>query len=121
MATAKTNYAGASDLSITLASLASDTNFLTGAESAAVDNTVDGRRDYLVSGKITTGTPPTASRQIEVRAVGSWDGTSWLDVLAAIITRIPTEPSVLRSRALNSVLTTPIASPTVQQPGQAGT
>jgi hypothetical protein len=77
MATGKINYATASDLSITLASLASDTNLLAGQESSAVDNTVDGRRDYWVSGKVTTGTSPTASRSIQVWAVGSWDGTNW--------------------------------------------
>jgi len=80
MAQAKTNYASASDISITLASLASDTNLLAGQESSAVDNTVNGYRDYWVSGKITTGTSPTASRQIEVWAIGSPDGTLWPDV-----------------------------------------
>ena len=80
MATAKTNYASASDISITLASLASDTNLLAGQESSAVDNTVNGYRDYWVSGKITTGTSPTAARQIEVWAIGSPDGTLWPDV-----------------------------------------
>lgn len=38
-------------------------------------------------------------------------------VLAAVVTRIPTEPSVLGSRAVSGVLATPIASPTIQQPG----
>jgi hypothetical protein len=80
VATGKINYATASDLSMTLASLASDTNLLAGQESSAVDNTVDGRRDYWVSGKVTTGTSPTASRSIQVWAVGSWDGTNWPDV-----------------------------------------
>lgn len=41
-------------------------------------------------------------------------------VLSAVITRIPSEPSVLGSRAVSGVLATPIASPTIQQPGQAG-
>ncbi len=36
--------------------------------------------DYLISGKIRTGTSPTAGRSIEVWAVGSWDGTLWPDV-----------------------------------------
>lgn len=80
MATAKVNYASASDISITLASLASDTNLLAGQESSAVDNTVNGYRDYWVSGKITTGTSPTASRQIEVWAIGSPDSSLWPDV-----------------------------------------
>jgi hypothetical protein len=35
-------------------------------------------------------------------------------VLSAVITRIPTEPSVIGSRAVSGVLATPIASPTSQ-------
>lgn len=80
MADIKLAYGTASDATITLASLGSDTNLLTGRESAAVANTATLALDYLVSGKITTGTSPTASRQIEVWAVGSWDGTTWPDV-----------------------------------------
>lgn len=73
-------YGTASDVTITLASLASDTSKLTGRESTAIDNTSNLYLDYLVSGKITTGTSPTASRSIEVWAVASWDGTTWPDV-----------------------------------------
>lgn len=80
MADIKLAYGTASDATITLASLASDTNLLAGQESAAVDNTATLATDYLVSGKVTTGTSPTASRSIEVWAVGSWDGTNWPDV-----------------------------------------
>ena len=76
----KVAYGTASDLTITLASLASDTNLLAGRESAALDNTTTLALDYLISGKITAGTSPTAARSIEVWAVGSWDGTSWPDV-----------------------------------------
>jgi hypothetical protein len=80
MADIKQFYGTASDITITLASLASDTNLLAGRESAAVDNTTTLALDFLVSGKITTGTSPTAARSIEVWAVGSWDGTNWPDV-----------------------------------------
>ena len=80
MADLKLAYGTASDVTITLASLASDTSLLTGRESTAVDNTSALVLDYLISGKITTGTTPTASRSIEVWAVGSWDGTNWPDV-----------------------------------------
>ena len=80
MADIKVAYGTASDLTITLASLASDTNLLTGRESATIDNTSTLALDYLVSGKVTAGTSPTASRSIEVWAVGSWDGTNWPDV-----------------------------------------
>ena len=80
MADVKANYPAASDVTITLASLASDTNLFAGAESNAIDNTVNGYRDYWVSGKITTGTSPTTGRQIEVWAIGSPDGSLWPDV-----------------------------------------
>jgi hypothetical protein len=83
MADIRQAYGTASDATITLASLASDTNLLAGRQSAAVDNTSTLALDYLVSGKITTGTSPTASRSIEVWAVGSWDGTNWPDTFAA--------------------------------------
>jgi hypothetical protein len=80
MADIKVAYGTASDLTITLASLASDTNLLAGRESATLDNTSTLALDYLISGKVTAGTSPTASRSIEVWAVGSWDGTTWPDV-----------------------------------------
>ena len=80
MADLKLAYPAASDLTITLASLASDTNLLTGRESATIDNSANLFLDYLISGKITAGTSPTAARSIEVWAVGSWDGTNWPDV-----------------------------------------
>jgi hypothetical protein len=66
-------------LTAAVASLASDTNLLAGIESAVLDNTTAGMSDYLLSGKVTTGTSPTASRQIEVWAV-AWDGSGWPDV-----------------------------------------
>jgi hypothetical protein len=80
MADLKLAYGTASDLTITLASMATDTNLLTGRESATIDNSANLFLDYLVSGKITAGTSPTAARSIEVWAVGSWDGTNWPDV-----------------------------------------
>lgn len=80
MADIKLLYGTASDATITLASLASDTSLLAGVESNAIDNTSALNLDYLVSGKITTGTSPTTARAIEVWAVGSWDGTNWPDV-----------------------------------------
>lgn len=80
MADIKVAYGTASDATITLASLASDTNLLAGRESAEIVNTSTLALDYLISGKITAGTSPTASRSIEVWAVGSWDGTNWPDV-----------------------------------------
>lgn len=81
MADIKVAYGTASDATITLASLASDTNLLAGRQSSAISNTSTLALDYLISGKVTTGTSPTAARSIEVWAVGSWDGTNWPDVI----------------------------------------
>ena len=72
-------YGSKATLTASVASLASDTNLLAGIESPVIDNTTDGFDDILLSGKITTGTSPTASRQIEVWAV-AWDGANWPDV-----------------------------------------
>jgi hypothetical protein len=77
MADVKLNYPAASDATITLASLATSADLLAGRESLAIDNTTNLYIDYLISGRITTGTTPTVSKQIQVWAVGSWDGTIW--------------------------------------------
>jgi hypothetical protein len=77
MTTATPSYGTSTAIAITLASLASDSNLVTGRESNSVDNTSDLAIDSLVGGKVTTGTSPTASKQIEVWAIGSYDGTSY--------------------------------------------
>ena len=72
MADIKTKYPQASTdtvaLTLTLASLATDTNKLVGRASTAVVNTTNLDLDHLVSGRITTGTSPTVSKTIEVWA-----------------------------------------------------
>jgi hypothetical protein len=72
-------YGSKATITAAVASLASDTNLLAGIESSIIDNSTDGYDDILLSGKVTTGTSPTASRQIEVWAV-AWDGANWPDV-----------------------------------------
>ncbi len=72
-------YGSKTTLTCAVASLASDTNLLAGIESSVIDNTTDGYTDIIVSGKLTTGTSPTAARSIEVWAIG-WDGANWPDV-----------------------------------------
>lgn len=72
-------YGSKTTITAAVASLVSDTNLLAGIESSIIDNSTDGFDDILISGKITTGTSPTASRQIEVWAV-AWDGANWPDV-----------------------------------------
>lgn len=79
MTTATPLLGAASALTMTLASLASDTNLVAGRESTAVDNGSGGDDaiDCLVGGKVTTGTTPTAARQIEVWLYGMYDGTEY--------------------------------------------
>jgi hypothetical protein len=76
-------WAADTQLTITLASLASDTNLLAGRESAAYQ--IDGLsfvEDVLLSGKITTGTSPTDARKIEVWVAAPINDTpTWPDVL----------------------------------------
>ena len=74
-----TKYGPKTTLTQAVASLASDANLLAGIESSIIDNTADGFDDILISGKYTTGTSPTAARQIEVWAI-AWDGANWPDV-----------------------------------------
>jgi hypothetical protein len=59
-------YPAGADLTITIASLASSTSLVAGRQSTSVSNATNKYLDYLVSGKITTGTSPTTARQIEV-------------------------------------------------------
>lgn len=77
MGTIKQQFGSASALTVTLASLASDTALIAGRQSAAVDISAAIAIDYLIGGKITTGTSPTAARQIEIWAAGSYDGTTY--------------------------------------------
>lgn len=61
-------------LTITLASLATSTSRTTGRESTAV-TTGDPVIDYLIGGKITTGTTPTVGKQIDVWVYASQNDT----------------------------------------------
>jgi len=77
MTTATPAYGSTTTHTISLASLSSDTNLVAGREGTAIDNTTEDAIDAMVGGKVTTGTSPTASKQIEVWAYGSYDGTSY--------------------------------------------
>lgn len=74
MANIKTEYAASGALTITLTSLATSATLVAGQESTAVANTTTKYLDYLVAGKITTGTTPTAG-VIEIWAYGSVEDT----------------------------------------------
>jgi hypothetical protein len=71
-------YGAKVTLAMTLAALASDTALVAGRSSAAVDNKdTDLAIDALVGGQVMTGTGPTAARQIEIWAYGSYDDTNF--------------------------------------------
>jgi hypothetical protein len=62
--------------------LGSSTTFVAGRESTAVANTTDKYLDYLIGGKVTTGTSPTAAKSIRIYAHGAVDDTpTYVDVL----------------------------------------
>lgn len=76
----KTVYASSSNLTITLASLASDTNLLAGRESSEYDNTSNLYQDVLLGGKITTGTSPTDGKEIRVYVAALINDSTYPDV-----------------------------------------
>ena len=97
-------YGATTTITNAVASLASDTNLLAGYESVVIDNTTDGFEDIILSGKRTTGTSPTALRQIEVWAV-AWDSNAWPDVFdgttgAETITSADIKNAICRSVAI---------------------
>jgi hypothetical protein len=77
MTTATPLYGTPTAMTMTLASLASDTNLVAGRESTAIDNGSIDAIDILIGGKVTTGTTPTTARQIEVWAYATYDGTEY--------------------------------------------
>lgn len=79
MATFKTYYPATDTVAVTcaIASLADDnTNMLAGRAGTVVDNTSNLDLDHILSGKITTGTSPTAGRLIELWVYSHIDITS---------------------------------------------
>jgi hypothetical protein len=98
-----TKYSAQETITAAVASLASDTNLLAGLESSIIDNSSTGYDDRLLSGKITTGTSPTASRQIEVWAIG-WDGSGWPDVFDGV-----TSSETITSSDIKNAICKPVA------------
>lgn len=76
--TASPSYLTVVTHTIGIASLASDTSLVAGRAGTAIDNkNTDDAVDALVQGKVTLGTSPTASKQIEIWLYGSYDGTNF--------------------------------------------
>lgn len=83
MADTNVAYASSSDLTITLASLATSSTLVAGRNSASVVNTTNKYLDYLISSMITNGTTPTANTLIEVWAIPKKNDTEWPDGFTA--------------------------------------
>lgn len=60
---------------ITLTGLATSSSKVAGRQSTTISHTTADPLDYLVGGKITTGTSPTVSKTIDVWVFGSVDDT----------------------------------------------
>lgn len=71
MTTQSINYAASAAITISLASIATSSTFVAGAESNQIDNSSNKYDDALLQGKITVGTTPTANTQILVYVWGS--------------------------------------------------
>ncbi len=78
----KAGWGASSALTITLASLASSSGLTAGREGTAYDNATAKDPELWLSGKITTGTTPTASKTIQIWAVTPIENTgpTWPDV-----------------------------------------
>lgn len=74
MATTSMSRGTTTAFTITLASLATSSTLLVGRESTAV--ALNGL-DAIIGGKVTTGSSPTAARQIEVWSYASYDDTEY--------------------------------------------
>lgn len=78
----KVAYGSSFAYTITLGALGSSSDFTAGRESTAVSNTTNLYLDYLVGGKVKTGTSPTTLKNIRVYAYGSVNDTpTYPDVL----------------------------------------
>lgn len=101
MADVKLAYGSSAALTEGIEGLASDTNLLAGWETTAVDNTSNKYLDYLLAGKITTGTSPTDAKEIRVYVYGSTDDTpTYPDVLDGTSSAETITSSGIRDSAL---------------------
>jgi hypothetical protein len=111
MASIKLEYAASSALTITLASLATSATWVAGRESTAVDNTTNKYLDYLLAGKITLGTTPTAG-EIRVYVAGLMEDSTYPDVFDGTDSAETCTTAAIRDSSLKlaAVIATPATS-----------
>lgn len=83
MATQTISYSANTTITISLASIATSSTWVAGAESSEIDNTTNKYVDALVQGRVTVGTTPTTATNILVYVWGADTSlaTTALDVL----------------------------------------
>jgi hypothetical protein len=80
----KMAYAASSNLTVTnLNSLAASSTWLTGWQSAAVDQTTPLYEDYALTAKITAAATNTAAGEIRMYVVAMLDDSTWPDTFGA--------------------------------------
>lgn len=108
MADFKLKYPSSSTTSLTcdLASLATNTanTFTSGRESTAVDNTTNLDLDHLLSGKIRTGTSPTANRTIAVYVYAPLSVSSGTPTYPDVLDGTDSAETITSANVLNSML-----------------
>jgi hypothetical protein len=78
----KLAYGSSAAFAFGFESTATSATYVAGRESTAVSNTTNLYLDYMIGGKATTGTTPTAARVILIRVYGSLNDTPlYADVL----------------------------------------
>lgn len=104
----KTKYPSTSStaLTISLASLASGSSgvFTAGQESTAVDNTSNLDLDHLLSGFITTGTSPTASRSINVYVYANISSSSGTPTYPDVLDGTDSAETFTSANVMNSAI-----------------
>lgn len=80
---------------ITMASLASDTNLLAGRASTAIDNRTNLDQDIVIGGQVALGTSPTVSTTVEI----------WGYTPISIASGTPTYPDSITGTDANKTMT----------------
>lgn len=83
MASVKIEFGSLNTMTLSAASLASSSTKVAGRQSTLVDNSTNKFLDYLVTGKVTTGTSPTTNRSIQLWVFAEFDGTNQIDTFGA--------------------------------------
>lgn len=105
----KLAYASSAAFTITIASLATDTNLLAGRQATVIDNTSNLYKDYYIGGFISTGTSPTSAKSIEVWCFGITEdsGPTYPDTLGATDANVTLTSTDIKNAGLRPIVSIP--------------